>query len=100
MIQRHPRNKPFTVRFPYRTQLEAVFLPNRNKGLIWYNDRSKIKDGPGAGVYGNGTKRKFSLRQYTMVFQAHVQAIKTCAADNTDRAMKIGTSIFYQIVRQ
>jgi hypothetical protein len=73
MIWRRPRNKPFLVRYPYRRQLEGVFLPNRNGGLVWYNDRSKIQEDPGAEVYGNGTKRKFCLRQYTMVFQAHVQ---------------------------
>jgi hypothetical protein len=44
-------------------------------------------------------KRKFSLKQYSMVFQAQVHAIKALT-DNKDRAIKIGTTIFYQRVRQ
>jgi hypothetical protein len=48
------------------------------RGLIWYSDGSKINKGTGAGLYGYGTRRKFSfsLGKYTTVFQAEMYAFK------------------------
>ena len=50
------------------------------KGLIWYTDGSKMKEGTGAGVFGQSVKRRlsFSLGRYTTVFQAEIYAILAC----------------------
>ena len=87
MILRHVYEKPFTVRFPDRSEWENGFWSNRKGGLIWYTDGSKINKGTGAGVYCYGMRQKlsFSLGQYTTVFQAEVYAIKACIMENLDR---------------
>ena len=50
------------------------------KGLIWYTDGSKMKEGTGAGVFGQSVKRRlsFSPGRYTTVFQAEIYAILAC----------------------
>jgi hypothetical protein len=54
--------------------------PPEVKGLIWYTDGSKMKEGTGAGVYGQSLKRRlsFPLGRYTTVFQAEIYAILAC----------------------
>ena len=55
--------------------------PSEVKGLVWYTDGSRMKEGTGAGVYGQTLRRRlsFSLGRYTTVFQAEIYAILTCA---------------------
>ena len=50
------------------------------KGLVWFTDESKMREGTGAGVYGQSLRRRlsFSLGRYTMVFQAEIYAILAC----------------------
>jgi hypothetical protein len=92
MIPRHDYEKPFTIRFPDRSEWKTGFQPNRMGGLIWYTDGSKTNKGTGAGVYCHGSRRKlsFSLGRYTTVFQAEVYDIKACAVENLDRNYKNG----------
>jgi hypothetical protein len=47
------------------------------KGLIWFTDGSKMKEGTGVGVYGQSVGRRlsFSLGRYATVFQAELYAI-------------------------
>jgi ribonuclease HI len=54
--------------------------PPEIKGLTWYTDGSRMKEGTGAGVYGQSIKRRlsFSLGRYTTVFQAKIYAILAC----------------------
>ena len=58
-------------------------IPPEIKGLVWYTDGSKMKDGTWAGVYGHSLKRRlsFSLGKYTTVFQAEIYAILASAYD-------------------
>ena len=54
--------------------------PPEVKGLVWYTDGSRMKEGTGAGVYGQNVRRlSFSLGRYTTVFQAEIYAILACA---------------------
>ena len=57
--------------------------PPEIKGLVWYTDGTRMKDGTGAGVYGQSLKRRlsFSLGRYTTVFQAEIFAILACVYD-------------------
>ena len=50
-------------------------------GLIWFADGSRIKEGTGAGVYGQSVGRRLSisLGRYATVFQAEIYAILACA---------------------
>jgi ribonuclease HI len=50
------------------------------KGLAWFTDGSKMKEGTGAGVYGQLVKRRlsFSLGRYATVFQAEIYTILAC----------------------
>jgi hypothetical protein len=43
MIPRHVYDKPFTIRFPDRSEWKKGFQPDRKDGLIWYSDCSKTK---------------------------------------------------------
>ena len=54
--------------------------PPEIKALVCYTDGSKMKEGTGAGVYGQSVKRRisFSLGRYTTVFQAQIYAILAC----------------------
>jgi hypothetical protein len=92
MIPRHVCDKPFTIRFPDRSEWKKVFQPDSKGGLIWYTDCSKTKNGTGAGVYCHETRRElsFSLGQYIIVFQAEVYTIKACAVENLYRDSKNG----------
>jgi ribonuclease HI len=89
MIPRYVYVKPFTIKFPHRSEWKNGFQPDGKGGPIWYTDGSKTKNkkDTGAGVYWHGARRKlsFSLEQYTTVFQAEVYAINTCAVENLDR---------------
>ena len=50
------------------------------KGLVWFTDGSKMKEGTGARVYGQSVGRRlnFSLGRYATVFQAEIYAILAC----------------------
>jgi hypothetical protein len=50
------------------------------KGLIWFTDGSKMREGTGAGVYGQSAGRRlsFSLGRYVTVFQAEIYVILAC----------------------
>jgi hypothetical protein len=61
MIPRHVFHKPFTVRFPDRSEWEGGSIPIKKGGLIKYTDGSKTNKGTGAGVCGYGLKQKFSF---------------------------------------
>jgi hypothetical protein len=67
MILTHIYDKPFTIRFPDKSEWKEGFQPDRKRGLIWYVNGSKTNKGTGACVYCYGTRRKlsFSLGQYT-----------------------------------
>jgi hypothetical protein len=90
MIPRHVSDKPFTIRFPDRSEWKKGFNPTNMGGLTWYTDGSKTGKGTGAGVYCCGTRIKlsFSLGRYTTVFQAEVYAIEACAVKNLDKNYK------------
>ena len=47
------------------------------QGLVWFTDGSRMKEGTGAGVYGQSVGRRlsFSLGRYAIVFQAEIYAI-------------------------
>jgi len=49
-------------------------------GLVWFTDGSKLKEGTGAGVYGQslGRRLSFSLGRYATVFQTEIYAILAC----------------------
>ena len=50
------------------------------KGLVWFTDGSKMKEGTGVGVYGQSVGRRLSFSQgsYATVFQAEIYAILAC----------------------
>jgi hypothetical protein len=50
------------------------------KGLVWFTDGSKMKEGTRAGVYGQsvGRRSSFSLGRYATIFQAEIHAIVVC----------------------
>jgi ribonuclease HI len=54
--------------------------PPEIKGLVWYTDGSRMKEGSRAGVYGLSVKRRlsFSLGRHATVFQAEIYAILAC----------------------
>jgi hypothetical protein len=52
MILKHVSDKSFTIRFPDRSEWKHRLRINRNGGLIWYTDGSKMNKGTGAGLYG------------------------------------------------
>ena len=53
------------------------------RGLIWFTDGSKMREGTGAGVYGQSVGRRlsFSLGRYATVFQAEIYAILACVCE-------------------
>jgi ribonuclease HI len=55
--------------------------PSVVKGLVWFTDGSRMREGTGAGVYGQsvGSRLSFSLGRYATVFQAEIYAILACA---------------------
>lgn len=58
----------------------ATGTPPAVKGLVWFTDGSKMRDGTGAGVYGQSVGRRlsFSLGRYATVFQMEIYAILAC----------------------
>jgi len=54
--------------------------PPAIKGLVWFTDGSKMREGPGAVVYGQSVGRRlsFSLGRYVTIFQAEIHAILAC----------------------
>jgi hypothetical protein len=61
MTVRDVCDKPFTVTFPDRSEWKDRVQPNRKGRLIWYTDGSKTIRGVEVGVYGYGTRQKFSF---------------------------------------
>ena len=59
----------------------ATGAPPAVKGLVWFTGGSKMKDGAGAGVYGQSVRRRlsFPLGRYATIFQAEIYAILDCA---------------------
>jgi len=57
------------------------------KGLNWYTDGSKMREGIGAGVYGQSVGRRlsFSLGRYATVFQVEIYATLACAHEVQSR---------------
>jgi len=55
--------------------------PHVLKGLIWFTDWSRMKEGTGAGVYGQSMGRRLSISpgRYASVFQAKIYDILACA---------------------
>ena len=51
------------------------------KGLIWFTDGSRMKNGTRPGVYGQSVRRRLSisLGRYATVFQAEIYPILACA---------------------
>jgi hypothetical protein len=54
--------------------------PPEVKGLVWFTDGSKMREGTGARFYGQSLRRRlsFSLGKYATVFQAEIYAILAC----------------------
>jgi hypothetical protein len=54
--------------------------PPALKGLIWFTDGSKMREGTAAGFYEQSVGRRlsFSLGRYVRVFQAEIYAILAC----------------------
>jgi ribonuclease HI len=50
------------------------------KGLVWFTDGSKMREGTRAGIYRQFLRRRlsFSLGTHTIVFQAEIYAILAC----------------------
>jgi len=48
--------------------------PPAVRGLVWFTDGSKKREGTGVGVYGRSVGRRlsFSLGRYAIVFQAEM----------------------------
>jgi hypothetical protein len=101
MILRHVYDKPFTIKFPGRSEWKEEFWPNRKGGLIWYTDGSETNKGTGAGciamvqgknlvsalgsIQKNSKQKCMPLRHEQLKFQ--IGTIKT------------ETSAFYQRVK-
>jgi len=60
---------------------KATGAPPAVKGLVWFTDGSKMREGTGTGVYGQSVGRRlsFSLGRYATVFQVEIYAILACA---------------------
>ena len=60
---------------------KATGAPPAVKGLVWFTDRSKMREGTRARVYGQsvGQRLSFSLGRHATVFQAEIYAILACA---------------------
>jgi len=55
---------------------KATGAPPAVKGLVWFTDGSKMREGTAAEVYGQSVGRRiiFSLGRYATVFQAEIMA--------------------------
>jgi len=60
---------------------KATGAPPAVKGLVWFTDGSKMREGTGAGAYGESVGRRlsFSLGRYATVFQVEIYDIIACA---------------------
>jgi len=60
---------------------KATGAPPAVKGLVWFTDGSKMREGTRTGVYGQsvGQRLSFSLGRYATVFQTELYAILACA---------------------
>jgi hypothetical protein len=76
--------------------------PPEIKGLVWYTDGSKMKEGTRAGVFGQSVQRRlsFSLGRYTTVFQAEICAILACVHEIQFQNRQRNTSVYALTVRQ
>jgi hypothetical protein len=78
---RHVYEKPFTIRFPDRSEWNEGFQPDKNGGLIWYTDDSKTRKALGLGctamkqgknlVLALGSTQHYSRQKYMPL--RHVQ---------------------------
>jgi len=59
----------------------GIGTPPVVKVLVWFTDGSRIKEGTGAGIYGQSVGRRLTicLGRYATVFQAEIFAILACA---------------------
>ena len=59
---------------------KATGAPTVVKGLVWFIDGSKMREGTGAGIYGQpvGRRLNLSLGRHATVFQAEIYAILAC----------------------
>jgi len=59
---------------------KATGAPPAIKGLVWFTDGSNMREGTGAGVYGQSVGRRlsFSLGRDATAFQADIYAILAC----------------------
>jgi hypothetical protein len=83
MLLRYAYHKPFTIKFPDKCEWQNGFNPDKEGA--W--SRSKTHKGTGAGVYRWGLRRGhcFSLGLHTTVFQAGINAFKSCITENTQK---------------
>ena len=60
---------------------KATGAPPAVRGLVWFTDGSKMRDGARAGVYGQSVRQRlsFPLGRYATLFQAEIYAILACA---------------------
>jgi len=58
-----------------------------NRGLVWYLDGSKTKEGAGAGVYKLGPKRVHSFSPELHITE--IQAIRLCIMEYTENGYKV-----------
>ena len=73
---------PYVVTMLMREEwTKATGAPPAAKGLVWFTDGSKMREGTRAGVYGQSVRRRLSssLGRYATVFQADIYAILACA---------------------
>jgi hypothetical protein len=78
MIPKYVYDKSFIARFPDGCEWTYDYKTNGKGWLIWFMVGSQTSKGMEAGVYGYGTRWKFSfsLGQYRTVFQAEVYSIR------------------------
>jgi len=59
---------------------KASGAPPAVKGFVWFTDGSQMREGTGAGVYGQSVGRQlsFSLGRDATVFQDDIYAILAC----------------------
>jgi ribonuclease HI len=57
--------------------------PPTIKGHVWFTDGSRMREGTGAGIYGQSVRRRlsFSVGKYATVFQTELFAILACVHD-------------------
>jgi len=59
---------------------KATGNPPAVKGLVWFTDGSRMREGTRTGVYGQSVGRSlsFSIGRYATVFQAEIFAVLAC----------------------